>query len=71
MDDVWSPSEKEAVQSMLGLLVTGSPQTVREKLDVLIQSTGADELIITSDTFDPQDRMKSFALIAEAKKLNP
>lgn len=69
MDAIWSPTEKEGVQSMLGMLVTGSPKTVREKLDVFIQATGADELIITSDTFAHSDRMKSFELISEAKKI--
>lgn len=66
---IWSPREEEAVQSMLGLLVTGSPSTVRQKLDEWISITGADELIITSDTFEAQDRMRSYELIAQAKLL--
>lgn len=69
MNVIWNTREKAAVESMLGLLVTGSVTTVREKLDRFIKATGADELIITSDTFDPEDRLRSFALIAEAKKL--
>ncbi len=69
MDALWSPSEKAAVESMLGLLVTGSPQRVREKLDELIRETGADELIMTSDTYDPEDRQRSFEMIAHAKSL--
>lgn len=69
MDSIWDAHEKIAVQSMLGLLITGSPRRVREELDLFIQTTGADELIITSDTYDPKDRLRSFELIAEAKKM--
>lgn len=69
MDAIWSEREKAAVESMLGLLVTGAPNTIRKKLDHFISETGADELIITSDPFDSTDRLRSFELIVEAKKL--
>lgn len=69
MDKLWSPIEREHVQSMLGMLVTGSVKTVREKLDQFIEATQADELIITSDTYNPEDRMRSYELIAQAKAL--
>lgn len=67
MDLIWNEREKEAVHSMLGMLVAGNPQTVTDNLDAFIQLTGADELIITSDTFDHADRLKSYHLIAQAK----
>lgn len=69
MDKIWTPAEKEHVQSMLGMLVTGSIKTVREKLDKFIEATQADELIITSDTYHPEDRLRSYELIAQAKAL--
>jgi luciferase family oxidoreductase group 1 len=69
IDFLWTEREKAFVESMLGLLVTGSPEKVRKDLDKLIQATGADELIITSDTYDPEDRLKSFEYIAKAKTL--
>lgn len=68
MEVLWTVAEKAAVESMLGLLVTGSPETVRAKLDRLIQLTGADELIMTSDTYEPADRFISFELIMQAKR---
>ena len=70
IDSLWSPKEKSHVQSMLGMLVTGSPERVRQELNLIIQKTGADELIITSDTFDTTDRMASFKFIAQAKSLD-
>lgn len=69
MDTVWSPAEKTAVESMLNMLVTGSPEKVRRDLDKVIEFTGADELIITSDTYDKADRLRSYEFIAQAKAL--
>jgi luciferase family oxidoreductase group 1 len=69
MNMIWNPHEERAVQSMLGLLVTGSVESVRKKLDLFIHDTTADELIISSDTYHPDDRLKSFDLIAKAKGL--
>lgn len=69
IESLWSPHEKAAVQGMLGLLVTGGPERVRRELDHLIEITGADELIITSDTYDPEDRLRSFEIIARARNL--
>ncbi len=67
IESLWNPSEKSTIESMLSLYVVGSPKSVREGLDTFIEKTGADELIITSDAFDPKDRLRSFELIAEAK----
>ncbi len=69
MDQIWDGREKAFVQSMLDLLVTGAPNTVRQKLDEIIRSTGADELIISTDTYNPDDRLHSTELIMEAKNL--
>jgi luciferase family oxidoreductase group 1 len=68
IDALWSPQEKSAVESMLGLLVTGGAAKVRRKLDDFINVTQVDELIIASDTYDPDDRLRSFAVIAQAKR---
>ena len=55
--------------AMLGLLITGGPEKVRADLDQLIQETGADELIITSDTYESHDRLNSYEFISKAKQL--
>jgi luciferase family oxidoreductase group 1 len=69
IDTIWSPQERMAVESMLSMLVTGSSETVRRGLDSVIQFTGADELIITSDTYEASERLRSYEFIAQAKKL--
>lgn len=67
MDSLWSEQEKAYVQSMLGLLIVGGPKKIQEDLNDLITQTGADELIITSDTYEHDDRLKSFEIIMSAK----
>ncbi len=69
MDALWDEREKAAVVSMLSLLVTGGPEKIRAGLDRLIARTGADELVIASDTYEHSDRLKSFEIIARAKSL--
>ncbi len=69
IDDIesyWSPLEKAQVSQMLSRSIVGSPETVRAGLDALIAETGADELILVSDVFDHQARLRSIELIATA-----
>ena len=49
---------------MLARSIVGSPKTVREGIDALVAETGADELMIVSDIYDHQARLRSYELIA-------
>jgi alkanesulfonate monooxygenase SsuD/methylene tetrahydromethanopterin reductase-like flavin-dependent oxidoreductase (luciferase family) len=51
---------------MLARSIVGSPETVRRGVEALIAETGADELMVVSDIYDHQARLRSFALIADA-----
>lgn len=44
----------------------GTPQKVREGIEAFIARTGADELIVSGATFDPQAQCRSLALTMEA-----
>ena len=68
MDTYWSPDEKAHASQMLACSVVGSVHTVRHGLQALVDRTTADELIVVSDVFDPERRMRSFELIAEAAR---
>src|SRR5690606_37716214 len=71
IDDIesyWSPHEKAQAMNMLSRSVVGSPETVRAGLEAFIAETGVDELMIVSDVYDHQDRLRSIELIAEATK---
>ena len=69
IDDIetyWSPMEKAQAMRMLERSIVGAPETVRAGIDALVEETGADELIVVSDVYDHQKRLRSFELIAEA-----
>ena len=71
IDDVdiyWSPHERAHASQMLACSVVGSVETVRHGLEALVDRTTADELIVVSDVFDFERRLRSFELIAEAAR---
>jgi len=71
IDDIetyWSPTERAQAQRMLARSVFGSPDTVRAALQAFIAETGVDEVMIVSDVYDHQARLRSIELIAEAMK---
>jgi luciferase family oxidoreductase group 1 len=68
MDGVWSETEKFLVESRMSVAVVGGPDTVQRKLTRLVQETGADELIFTSDLYDHALRLRSFEIAADVLK---
>jgi len=65
MNGLWLPHERDAVGDFLGLAMIGSPEKVKAKLEVLLEQTGADELIFTSDLYEHADRVRSYELMAQ------
>ena len=66
MDTVWSAGERLAVAERMALMVVGGPERVAANLQRIIDVTKADELIIASDAFTREDRLRSYELIAQA-----
>lgn len=62
----YTPAERASVEGRLRNTVTGSPQTVRDRLEALAAETGADELMVTTVVHDHGDRVRSYELLAEA-----
>lgn len=58
--------ERAAVDDFLGAAVVGSPETVRQGLASLRQATEADEMILVCDIFDPELRLRSLTIAADA-----
>jgi len=71
IETYWSPAEKAQVMRMLGCSVVGSRETVRQGLAALVEQTGADELMIVSDVYDHDLRLRSFRMIAEVMGAQP
>lgn len=69
IDDIetfWSGAEKAQVSSMLACSFYGSPETIREKIQPLVDATGADELMVSAAIWDHRARVRSFELLAQA-----
>jgi luciferase family oxidoreductase group 1 len=60
------PQEIAAVRDFLAAAVIGGPETVRKGLQTLAQLTGANELMLVCDVYDPALRLRSLDIIAEA-----
>jgi luciferase family oxidoreductase group 1 len=58
------PMARSMLDQVLSTAVVGSPQTVRDGLIAFAQSTGADELMITSSIYDHAARLRSFEIAA-------
>jgi luciferase family oxidoreductase group 1 len=65
MDMVWSEYEKRMVQQQLRYTVTGSAEIVKKKLEAILTETGADELIVNTNVYDHQARLKSIKILAD------
>ena len=64
MEPIWQEWERATVESKLGAAIVGSDATVKAGMQKLVQETGADELIVVTDTFDPEARRQSYERVA-------
>ena len=69
MDGLWTPGERMAVAERMSLMVVGGPERVRANLRQIVEATKADELIVSSDAFKREDRLRSYEIIAEVAGL--
>ena len=60
----YSDLEKAFIAERQSTQLIGAPDTVRSGLEDLLKRTEADELMITTQTYDPADRLRSFELLA-------
>jgi luciferase family oxidoreductase group 1 len=61
----FGPAEAAFLQERLAGQAVGSPDTVRRQLTELLERTGADELMVTSQLYDLADRLRSYELVAD------
>lgn len=67
VDATWSSFEQAAVEQMLNSpsTIVGSPDTAREKLEAFLQTTKADEFIISTGTYGHEARLRSYEILGE------
>ena len=60
----WTSAEREIVSTKLGAAMFGGPERVAASLNGFLEETQADELIVVTNTYDFEDRLRSYELLA-------
>jgi luciferase family oxidoreductase group 1 len=60
-----TPADLHLIQEMLAYTVVGAPETVRRGLEEIVTRTDADELMLTSQIYEHEARVRSYELTAE------
>jgi luciferase family oxidoreductase group 1 len=68
MEPIWQDWESAAVENKLGAAIVGSDATVKAGLEKLVGDTGADEVIVVTDTYEHSDRLQSYQRLAAIAK---
>ncbi|AKQ55479.1 LLM class flavin-dependent oxidoreductase [Bordetella hinzii] len=68
MDGHWNEWERAAVEQKLGAAIVGGPETVKRKLEDIVARTEADEVMIVSDFYRHEDRLRSYEIVAALKQ---
>jgi luciferase family oxidoreductase group 1 len=74
MEPLWQDGERAAVENRLRAAIVGSDATVKAGLEKLVADTGADEVIVVTDTYEHADRLQSYqrvGSIAATIKVKP
>lgn len=66
MDGLWDLQERAAVAHMTSCTFIGDTETLRTQLGNFIDDTQIDELMVTSNVYDMDLRMRSFTILKEA-----
>lgn len=64
-----NPMQRSMVQDSITCAAIGNPDQVKKQLDAFIEKTAADELVITSQSYDHAARLRSYEIVAEVAGL--
>jgi luciferase family oxidoreductase group 1 len=67
----FTASEEATISSLSGSAVIGGPETVKARLEDLIEQTEADEVMVTTMVFEHADRIRSYETLAELMGIEP
>ncbi|WP_246538970.1 LLM class flavin-dependent oxidoreductase [Litoribacter ruber] len=65
MQDIWTPQEAAAIQNMMACTFIGTKETIKAEMESFLDQTKVDEIMVTTNIYDHEDRLKSFELTAE------
>ncbi|HET9953529.1 MAG TPA: LLM class flavin-dependent oxidoreductase [Polyangiaceae bacterium] len=65
----FSPEEEAAIGFARRLQIVGTPAYVRERIEAVAQSTAADEVMVATHAYVPEQRLRSYELLAREFEL--
>lgn len=65
IDAFWSTDEREVAEQALCCSAVGAPDTVRQQFEEFISIGHPDELLLTSQIYEPARRLRSFEIAAQ------
>ncbi len=68
MAPLWQNHERAAVENKLRAAIVGSDAAVKAGLQKLVADTGADEVIVVTDTYEQADRIESYRRVASVAR---
>lgn len=68
MDGLWTPAEEMAVQQMRTYSFVGDAAKVQQQLQDFVDKTGVDELMIVSNIYNEEVKLRSFEMVADIMK---
>ncbi len=68
LEGLWTPQERAALESRMGGSIIGDPETVKSRLNVFMEATQADELMIHTMVYDHSARLRSYEIVADVWK---
>jgi luciferase family oxidoreductase group 1 len=66
MDAHWNDQEKLHTQTMLGELICGGPQTLKQKLEAFLERVPVNELMISCNIYEHAAQVRSYEIAAQA-----
>ena len=69
MDYSYDPAERRLADVYRSMQVIGDPPTVRARIEELAQHTVADEVMVTTNVYDHDERLRSYDLLADVFKI--
>lgn len=67
----YTPEDRAVIDARSGGVLVGSPDTVRDLLQAVVDETGATELMLTTPVYDHQARRRSYELAGKIAPLSP
>jgi luciferase family oxidoreductase group 1 len=68
MEPLWEKHERSAVEDKLRAAIVGSEAMVKAGIQKLVADTGADEVIVVTDTYEQADRIDSYRRLASVAR---